>query len=320
MNGMSFKKIVVAGGGVLGSQIAFQAAYKGFDVTLWLRSEGSVERTKPKVEALWHAYLQDLEQTKAMIGNPKAPYARGLIDDFENLTAEKIDELKAKATEAYGSLRYEIDLAEAVKDADLVIESVAEIPDVKTEFYETMAPLLPEHTVVVTNSSTLLPSMFAQASGRPEKYLAMHFANHIWRNNPAEIMGHDSTEKQYYDQIVEFSYQIGMIPLQLHKEQAGYLLNSLLVPFLSAAEALLVNEVADPETIDMAWVLGTGAPAGPCRILDVVGLETAYNIVMMRPDAKDPESTSARIGAMLKEYIDQGKTGVASGEGFYKYR
>jgi 3-hydroxybutyryl-CoA dehydrogenase len=110
-----------------------------------------------------------------------------------------------------------------------------------------------------------------------------------------------------------------MVPLQLHKEQPGYILNSMLVPFLSAAQALYANEVADPETIDLTWQLATGAPAGPFRILDIVGLETAYNINQMKPDAATPGTTTYKIGQLLKAKIDKGETGVNAGKGFYDY-
>ena len=132
-------------------------------------------------------------------------------------------------------------------------------------------------------------------------------------------MGHPGTEAKYYDAVVEFAAQIGMIPLKLRKEQPGYILNSLLVPFLNAGEALYANDVADPETIDLTWCLATGAPLGPFRILDIVGLETAYNIVRMDPAANDPQTTPGKIAASLKEKIDAGKKGVCTGEGFYQY-
>ena len=189
----------------------------------------------------------------------------------------------------------------------------------KVAFYEELQKHLPEKTVIVTNSSTLLPSQFAESTGRPEKFLALHFANDIYRNNTGEVMGHAGTEQEYYDLVVKFAEDIRMVPLCLKKEQPGYILNSMLVPFLSAAEALYANDVADPETIDKTWMLATGAPAGPFRILDVVGLVTAYNIVIMNPLAADPTTTQGKIAAKLKEYIDAGKTGINAGEGFYKY-
>ena len=316
---MGFKKVVVVGGGVLGSQIAYQVAYKGFDVTVWLRTEASIDRARPKF-ARWHeTYKKDLDAVKPLIGTETKMYPRGLIEDFVELTPEKIEELKAQADTAYENLNYELDMATAMADADLVIESLSEDPKAKIAFYEKMAPLLPEKTVVVTNSSTMVPSTFASYTGRPEKYLALHFANEIWKNNTAEIMGHPGTDQAYYDQVVAFAKEIGMIPLCLKKEQPGYILNSLLVPFLNAGQALYANDVADPQTIDLTWMLGTGAPLGPFRILDIVGLDTAYNIVMMSPDAQNPDTLPGKIAKRLKEHIDAGKKGVATGEGFYKY-
>lgn len=311
---MKFKNIVVAGGGVLGSQIAFQTAFKGFNVKVWLRSEGSIKRAKPKFDRLEEIYLKTLEAMKA---NPAA-YARGLSDSKE-LSNEEIDALKDRVTKAHESIQLVTSYEEAFKDADLVIEAIAEIPEEKIEFYSEMAKYLPEDSVVVTNSSTLLPSTFANHTGRPEKYLALHFANEIWRNNTAEVMGHPGTEQKYFDQVVEFASAIGMVPLKLNKEQPGYLLNSMLVPFLQSAQRLLANDVSDHETIDKTWRLATGAPLGPFQILDVVGLTTAYNISSMTPGSEDPTSESGKVLAMLKKYIDEGKTGVNAGEGFYKY-
>ena len=312
---MNIKNVVLAGGGVLGSQIAFQTAYKGFDVTVWLRSEASIERAKPKFARLKDIYLDTLEAMKTN----SAAYARGLADSAD-LPEDEIDALKRNVISAYNSLKFTTSYEEAAKDADLVIEAIAEDPKQKIAFYTELAKYLPEKTILVTNSSTLLPSTFAEYTGRPDKYLALHFANEIWKNNTGEVMGHAGTDPEYYNTVVEFASAIGMVPLQLHKEQPGYILNSMLVPFLSAAEALLANEVADPETIDKCWMLATGAPAGPFHILDVVGLVTAYNIVIMNPAASDPTTTQGKIAAKLKEYIDAGKTGVNAGEGFYKYK
>lgn len=312
---MNFKNIVVAGGGVLGSQIALQSAYKGFEVTIWLRSEASIERATPKLQRFRDIYIATLE---AMKTNPAA-YARGLADSPQT-PAEKLDQLKEQAIHAFESLKLTTSYEEAFSHADLVIEAIAEDPQQKIDFYTQAARFLPEHAIICTNSSTMLPSMFASYTGRPEKYLALHFANEIWRNNTAEVMGHAGTEQKYYDQVVEFAEAIGMVPLCLKKEQPGYILNSMLVPFLSSAQMLAATGVADIETIDQTWRLGTGAPLGPFQILDIVGLTTAYNIIAMDPEAKDPESVKGKIATMLKSYIDEGKLGVNAGEGFYSYR
>lgn len=308
------KNVTVAGGGVLGSQIALQSAFKGFQVKMWLRTPASIDRAQPKLERLRGIYKQTLE---AMKTDPSA-YCRGLAPSPDT-PADKLDQLIAQVDTAFDSLVLTTDLNEAFGEADLVIEAIAEVIDEKDAFYTSLQEVLPSSTILCTNSSTLLPSAMTDFTGRPEKFLALHFANNIWRNNTAEVMGTAQTSPETYQAVVEFAKAIGMIPLELKKEQPGYLLNSMLVPFLNSAEALLANDVADVETIDKAWTLGTGAPLGPFRILDIVGLTTAYNIVAASPAAQEEGSSAARIVALLKERIDAGKTGINAGEGFYKY-
>ncbi len=319
---MENRKVVIAGGGVLGTQIGLICAYHGFDTTFWLRSESSIGRTTPKIERYSALMLEDLAKAKALIGNPIGGmlYPRGLIRSWQGITAETIDTLIEEGKKNFAEkVHIELDLAKALSGAYIVIESMTEEPKAKIGMYEAMRDLLDEDTILCTNSSTLLPSMFAEYTGRPEKYCALHFANTIWKNNTGEVMGHPGTDPAIYQKVVEFAAAIGMVPLQLHKEQPGYILNSMLVPFLSAAQALWANGVADPETIDLTWRLATSAPAGPFQILDIVGLETAYNINQMKPAAQQEGTLENRMGKLLKEKIDRGETGVNAGKGFYDY-
>lgn len=320
---INFKKIVVAGGGVLGSQIAYQAAYCGFDVTIWLRSEGSIGRCQPKLDNLKKTYIDALN----LMADPvkgEANWCPGLAE----MGKFDLDECLKKVENI--NVKLELDMAKAVKDADLVIESMAENADDKIKFYTTLAPLLDEKTVVVTNSSTLLPSAFAKYTGRPDKYLSMHFANSIWKNNVAEIMVQDKTDKKYFDMICEFANEIRMLALPVLKEKSGYLLNSMLVPFLLSGLDLYANGISDPESIDLAWTKGTGAPKGPFKIFDTVGLTTALNIVNQYqkvPGLFKPMLSKMMMPynfkgmkAILEKYIAEGKLGMSSGEGFYKYK
>lgn len=319
---MNFKNIVIVGGGVLGSQIAFQSAYCGYNVKIWLRSEDSIGRAKPKIERLKNVYKSELEAFKGELGNPIAirMFSKGLYERPEELTVEKIDELILNVDKAFDNIEYILDLDEAFNDADLVIEAMAENPEAKINMYKLMQDHLPAKTVICTNSSTLLPSAFADYTGRPEKYLALHFANNIWKMNLAEVMGHKGTEQKYYDEVVEFAKSINMVPSCLKKEQAGYILNSMLVPLLESAEMLYAKGIADPETIDNTWMLATGAPHGPFRILDIIGLTTAYNVIMNHEDAKDENSIHGKIAKILKDHIDKGELGLISGKGFYDYK
>ena len=320
---MENRKVVIAGGGVLGTQIGLICAYHGFDTTFWLRSESSIGRTTPKIERYSALMLEDLAKAKALIGNPIGGmlYPRGLIRSWQGITAEAIDTLIEEGKKNFAEkVHIELDLAKALSGAYIVIESMTEEPKAKIGMYEAMRDLLDEDTILCTNSSTLLPSMFAEYTGRPAKYCALHFANTIWKNNTGEVMGHPGTDPAIYQKVVEFAAAIGMVPLQLHKEQPGYILNSMLVPFLSSAQALWANGVADPETIDLTWELATSAPAGPFKILDIVGLETAYNINQMKPASQQEGTVEYRMGQLLKEKIDKGETGVNAGKGFYDYK
>lgn len=311
---MSFKKVVVAGGGVLGTQIAFQAAYCGFDVTIWLRRQSSIGRTQPKLDIVKADYLSSIEGMK----NGKGPWCMGIADP-DSFDA---DACVKKVEAAYQNIKLELDMKKAFENADVVIESMSENKDAKIGFYKKAAPLLDEKTILLTNSSSMLPSTFAKYTGRPDRYLAMHFANEIWRNNTAEVMAQAKTNMKYFDETLAFAKDIRMIPLPVRKEKAGYLLNSMLIPFLFAGLDLYAEGISDAASIDAAWTHGTGAPKGPLQICDVVGMKTCDEIVQMYlkiPSFLAPYHFKD-IHKVLEKMIGEGKLGVMSGEGFYTYK
>ncbi|RIJ71382.1 3-hydroxyacyl-CoA dehydrogenase [Nakamurella silvestris] len=279
-------RITVLGTGVLGSQIAFQTAYSGFDVVAYDITDEVLDTARGRLDSLVAAY--------------RAENVAGAAD--------------GKAEAALTRIRLTSDLADAVKDADLVIEAIPENLDIKRDTYQKLAAVSPAHTIFATNSSTLLPSDLKEFTGRPAKFLALHFANHVWVNNTAEVMGTESTDPAVYRAVVEFAGNIGMVPIELKKEKAGYVLNSLLVPLLNAASDLLVDGIAEPEMVDRTWRIGTGSPFGPFQIMDIVGLTTVYNI---SSTAGPKQRAFAEL--VKKHYLDHGKLGAATGEGFYTY-
>ncbi|WP_089605578.1 3-hydroxyacyl-CoA dehydrogenase [Acinetobacter piscicola] len=284
---MNFKNVTVAGSGVLGYQIAFQTAFHGFKVTVYDINDDVLNKAKVKFFELAECYKHDL-----------------------NASQEQLDN-------AFNNLSYQSNLAEAVKDADLLIEAVPEDPSIKQDFYQKLSQVAPEKTIFATNTSTLLPSQFAEFTGRPEKFLALHFANMIWVNNMAEIMGHASTDREVFDDLVEFAKAINMLPLPIYKEQPGHILNSMLVPYCISALELWVKEVSDPETIDKTWMKSFGSPKGPFAILDIIGINTVYNVAKLNIDTSP---LMARIAERLQtEFIDQGHLGMPTGKGFYSY-
>lgn len=312
---MDFKNITVIGGGVLGSQIAFQSAYCGFNVVILTNDEKSKVDINNKLNKLKLTYQKEITNMVNLKDITK--WSMG-ISSYEGFNYEKcMDKLNA----ALSHIIIETNQKEALKNADLVIESITENLKAKQELFKQISEYLPERTVVVTNSSTLLPSKMAKYTKRPDKFLALHFANNIWKNNLTEVMAQAKTNKKYFEDILIFASNIRMIPVPIYKEKSGYLLNSMLVPFLFSALDLLVNGISDFESIDKAWTLGTGAPNGPFRILDTVGLETAYNIVKMYlkvPKFMAPYNFK-EMAKYLEKMIKEGKLGKSVGEGFYKY-
>ena len=309
------KNVTILGGGVLGSQIAFQTAFTGHNTTIYLRTKESIKRAKIKLENVKNSYIDAINTMKNEVNINT--WSLG-IADFDDFNYKKT--LK-RINETIDNIKLEMDLSKSLKDADLVIESMTEDFNAKKEIYQKIARILDDKTILVTNSSTFLPSKFAKYTKRSDKFLALHFANSIWKNNTAEVMKTSKTSDESFDEVINFAKEIRMIPLPLKKEKSGYLLNSMLIPLLFSALDLLVNDISDVESIDTAWKKGTGSPKGPFEIIDTVGLKTAYDIVSIY--AKIPSFLSPynfkKIEKLLKEYLDAGKTGKISKEGFYKY-
>lgn len=285
---MKIKNVTVAGTGVLGSQIAFQTAFKGFKVSSYDINDEVLEKAKERFKVLKQRYQEDNYGTK-----------------------EEVDA-------AYNRISLSTDLAKAVANADLVIEAVPELLDIKQNFYKELSKVAKPETIFASNSSTMTPSQLVGFTGRPEKYLHLHFANEIWKLNIAEIMKHNGTSQEVFEEVIDFAKAIGMVPIPLHKEQPGYVLNTLLVPHLKAAMQMVVDGVAEPEIVDKTWMISTGAPFGPFAFLDIIGPNTPYNLY--KAWGEDGDEISARVAGWLKkEYLDKGKMGKANGKGVYTY-
>lgn len=290
MSNSKLDRVTVAGAGVLGGQIAFHSAFMGKTVTVY----------DPFPEAL--------EKCRAAHQNYTAIYKADLGASDADMQA------------THDRLTYSSDLAQAVGQADLVIEAVPEVPEIKTRFYQDMAPLLPDHTIIATNSSTLLPRDFAEATGRPEKYVALHFANMVWLCNVAEFMGHAGTSEETYAAIANYAIEIGQVPIATQKEQNGYVLNSWFVPLLTAGLGLVVNGVSTPEDVDRTFMIyNRGCKMGPCGFVDIVGMKTAYDVSSYWGEvADDPQLRT--IAAYIKDnFLDKGLQGSMGGKGFYDY-
>ena len=290
MSDHRLRNVVVLGAGVLGGQIGWHSAYKGKTVVVYDPFPEGLERGRMAMERYAEIYQADL-----------------------GATAEAIAATRDRLT-------FSNDLKAAVANADLVIEAVPEDPEIKNKVYREMAPLLLDHTIIATNSSTLLARDFAEVTGRPQKFCALHFANMIWALNIVEIMAHPGTARDTLTAITKFSIEIGQVPLPVRKEQNGYILNSWLSPLLNAAMALVVNGVATPEDVDRSFLIANrGCQFGPFGIMDMVGMRTLHNVADHWGIINNDSQMLANAAYLKSNMLEKGRLGMESGEGFYNY-
>ena len=284
------KNLTVLGSGVLGSQIAWHSAYKCKNVVVYDISAEALERCRFSHDQYAVIYQRDLGASDVDIETTKA------------------------------RLTYSTDLAGAVANADLVIEAVPEIPEIKASIYQQMAPLLPAHTLIATNSSTLLPRDFAGATGRPEKYCALHYANQIWAVNVVEIMSHPTTAKSTLHSVATFAIETGMLPIAVQGEQNGYVLNTWLVALLNAAQTLVTNGTASPEDVDRTYLMvNRGTRMGPMGIMDAIGMKTVFDVLSHWGNVNKDKQMLENAAYVKKHMIDSGRMGLMVGNGYYSY-
>ncbi|WP_328737064.1 3-hydroxyacyl-CoA dehydrogenase [Streptomyces bobili] len=284
----TLRNLTVLGSGVLGGQIAWHSAFQGKTVVVYDIAVDALARCRLAHEQYAALYVS-------------------------NLGAGEADVVATR-----DRLTFATDLAGAVAGADLVIEAVPEVPDIKRAVYQEMADLLPPHALVATNSSTLLPRDFAADTGRPEKFCALHFANEIWSMNVAELMAHPGASRDTLTAVAEFAVEIRMVPIPVMKEQNGYILNSWFVPLVNAAQSLVTNGVATAEDVDRTFMIG-GRPIGPMGLLDMVGMKTAFDVLHYWGTQTGDPQMGANAAYIKEHFLDKGRLGLATGKGYYEY-
>jgi len=242
------KRILIIGSGTMGVQIGIQSAMHGYQVSIFVRNPA-------KNDIVW----DDIKKRTDWIVRR------------EVISREEADQMLKRIYTTN-------DPADAAKDADFLSESVPEIPSLKKELFEKFNKLCPEHTIFTTNTSTLLPSMLAESTGRPERFLAFHCNNPVFVTKTVDIMGHPGTLKEVLDITIEFSRRIGIIPIVLEKEQPGYIINSLLGGLMGRALELVANGVATPQQVDKCWMSNMKIGIGIFGIMDNNGLDVGWEL------------------------------------------
>jgi 3-hydroxybutyryl-CoA dehydrogenase len=215
--------------------------------------------------------------------------------------------------EIIAKIKFTTDPAEAVADADIISESVTEELPLKRQVWSQFSALAPAKTIFTTNTSYLLPSMLVDSVDRPSLFCAFHFHD-VFMAKVVDIMPHPGTSEEVISLLEDFGRALQQVPVIVRKENPGYIFNFMLMAVLGAAGKLRTMDVASIEDIDKSWMVNWHMPAGPFGIMDSIGLDTAWHVTNNLPDA-----SSQAFAALLKTYVDAGKLGEKTGEGFYKY-
>ena len=287
MNVDDIKQVLIVGSGNMGQQIGFQTAVCGYDVILYDISQSLLDKAMDRIGKLAKTYISG-----------------GRLNE-------------QSAGEALSRIRTTTDAEDAGKNADFVSESVPEDPDLKGKVFAQFNEICPEHTIFTTNTSSLIPSMFADATGRPDRFAAFHFHD-VRFNNIVDIMPHPETSAETVGLIKAFAERIGQVAIVLQKENFGYVFNAMLMELLKSAQSLAANDVASVEDIDRAWMGVMHTMVGPFGIMDSIGIDTAWKVTDYWANIlKDPQAIAN--ADFLKKYVDNGNVGVKTGKGFYSY-
>jgi 3-hydroxybutyryl-CoA dehydrogenase len=281
------KRVLILGAGTMGQQIGLECAMHGYHVVVHDLTQEILDKALRRVAKLGSWYV-----------------SRG------RLTEEKLREALARISATP-------DPAEAARDVDFVSESIPEDPELKGKVLGRFHKLCPERTVFTTNTSTLVPSMFAAATGRPEKLAALHFHD-LRSNNVVDLMPHPGTSPEVVDLVRAFAESLGQIVIRVHREHNGYVFNTMLSGLFSSALMLASTEVATIEDIDRSWMGVMRTSMGPFGIMDQIGLSTVWSITAYWA-GKTGDAQAQANADFLKQYVDKGYLGFKTNQGFYSY-
>ena len=277
----------MVGGGFMGSQIATQAALHGIEVRL---QDVSAEQLE-----------------KSMTAN------RGHIQrrvDKGRLTPADLEAALAR-------VRTTTDLAEAVRDAEVVIEAVVEDLDVKRQVFSELDELAPPEAVLASNSSTMVISKLAGATGRPDRCANMHFFSPVLVMELCEVVMGPQTSEATAERCLALVREMGRTPVLVRKEIDGFIVNRILHAATQEAYRLLDGGVAEFQDIDTAVEKGLNWPMGPFRLGDFTGLDVTYNARLhIYRTTGDP---NYKPSPRLREKVEKGELGRKTGKGWYDY-
>jgi 3-hydroxybutyryl-CoA dehydrogenase len=279
------RTVGVLGAGLMGSGIAQVAAAAGHETVVRDVSEVALRRARAAVEK-----------------------SLGRFVEKGQLAAAERDATLAR-------LAFTTELADAAR-ADLVIEAVTEDPALKAGLYRELHAAAPEPTIIATNTSSLSVVSLAAASGRPDRFVGLHFFNPVPLMALVEVVRAVTTSDVTFERALAFARRLGKEPVAA-RDGSGFIVNRLLVPYLLDAVRALEQGTGSVADIDKAMMLGCGHPMGPFTLLDFVGLDTVVKIgEIMFDEFREPRFAPPPL---LRRMVAAGWTGRKGGRGFYDY-
>jgi 3-hydroxybutyryl-CoA dehydrogenase len=277
------EKIQVVGAGQMGSGIAQVAAQAGYMV-----------------------HLADVDQEVVEQGLQTIKENLSSSVEKERISEEEMDEVMGRIESG----------TEYAPDADLAIEAVPEVIDIKTEVFQALDEQLKEEAILASNTSSLAIAELAAQTNRPEKFIGMHFFNPVPVMDLVEIIRGIETSDETYETVRELGERMGKKPVEI-RDFPGFAVNRILVPMINEAAFCVMEGVAGPEELDTAMKQGAGHPMGPLELADLIGLDTCLHIMeVLNEGFGDPKY---RPCPLLKRYVAAGRLGRKSGRGFYEY-
>ena len=315
MSGFEFRKVMVVGAGASGIQIAAQVA--------------AARAARRAGEGRDAAFEDGVAGEAEGRGGREGVVVVDPADSVRASLRERLTHiLESMATEGMIGTDRVKDCVDRVEmgaspeavcaDVDLVIECVPEDLETKREVLHELNRVCDPAAIFTSNTSFLIASMLAQASGRAAQLACLHFHPPVRHANLVDVMPGPATLPAVVERLVRFAKSIRQVPLVFSRENPGYLFNSLLAPWLMQAIDLVAREVATEQEIDRAWVCVTKSPFGPFAVLDNIGIPLVRQFAGMLRE-RSPERRRARIERYLQRFIDRGEMGQMTGKGVYSY-